>query len=207
MTIRLRNPRANLVGQRFGKLVVKGWAYRSKWNCQCDCGNITKVLTANLKRGNTGSCGCVRNILSSKRNTIHGLHDTHVYKTWISVRRRCLSPSYSSYKDYGARGITVNEEWAVDVLAFLRDMGHPPTPNHTLDRIDNNKGYEPGNCRWATPLEQGSNKRNNVWLTFQGKRYTLSQLTRFVAEECGIRPKQFARAFEKVLRELRTEGY
>lgn len=79
----------------------------------------------------------------------------------------------------------------------MRDVGQPPSEAHTLDRKDNANGYFPGNVRWATPLEQGSNKRNNVWVTYQGERYTISQLARKVAKECGISSKQFRRALEK----------
>lgn len=199
-SIRLRRPRKDLTGMRFGKLTVREWATNSRWRCDCDCGGTSIVLTANLKRANTTSCGCIRNHMASVRNTRHGMHGTLVYKTWIGVRRRCFDEkSGRSFQEYGARGITMDEEWAGDFAAFLRDVGHPPTSEHTLDRIDNAKGYLPGNVRWATRIEQANNKRNNRWVIYRGERLTVAQLARKVADECGIAPGAFRRAFEKVI--------
>lgn len=198
-SIRERRPRNDLTDQRFGKLVVRQWTGESKWLCDCDCGRSTRVFTANLKRGNTSSCGCVRNIASSKRATKHGLYQTRAYKSWVSIRRRCFEVTNAAYKDYGAKGIGMDDEWAADPVAFIQDVGQPPTDDHTLDRIDNAKGYFPGNVRWATPLEQGSNKTNNRWVTYQGNKYTIAQLGRKIAEECGISHKQFQRSLEKAM--------
>lgn len=194
---RFGTPRADITGKTFGKLTVLEWAGRSRWACVCECGKTAQVLTANLKRGNTSSCGCVRNIKSSARNTVHGLSSTLAYKTWLSVRRRCREVNYPSYTTYGARGIDMHQPWFESVATFVQEVGQPPSDNHTLDRIDNSKGYFPGNVRWATPLEQANNKTNNVWVTYQGERYTIAQLARKVAEECGISSKQFQRALEK----------
>lgn len=199
--IRFRHPRKNLVGQRFGRLTVISWAGDSRWLCKCDCGQQTKAITANLKRGNTSSCGCIRNARASRRATTHGFSKTRAYKTWLSVRRRCYDPNTTSYKDYGAKGIRVHEAWRNDCVKFIADVGQPPSDNHTLDRINPLGHYEPGNVRWATPLEQGCNKTNNRWVTYQGGRYTISQLARKVASECGIEARQFLRAFEKVIRD------
>ena len=91
------------------------------------------------------------------------------------------------------------EPWIDDPVAFISYIGQPPSSSHTLDRIDNSKGYLPGNIRWATPLEQGSNKSNNRIVVFQGEKYTIAQLARKIAVECGITPKQFTRAFEKAI--------
>lgn len=194
---RFRKPRENLVGKTYGRLTVLEWLGDSRWQCVCQCGNTTSVLTANLKRGNTSSCGCVRNIKSSLRNTTHGLSRTIAYKTWISVRRRCREVNHPSYAAYGGRGIDIHQPWYESVEQFVKDVGQPPTDAHTLDRIDNSRGYEPGNVRWATPLEQANNKTNNVWVVYQGERYTISQLARKVAEECGISSRRFLRALEK----------
>jgi hypothetical protein len=198
---RARSPRNDLVGKRFGKLTVIRWAGSSRWECECDCGGSARVFTANLNRENTSSCGCIKNAAASKRATTHGLYNTHAYKTWHSVKRRCFDKNCESYKKYGARGITMHEDWISDPAQFVRDVGQPPTPHHTLDRIDNAKGYFPGNVRWATALEQGCNKTNNRFVTYQGERLTISQLARKVAAECGLRPKQFLRAFEKAIYE------
>lgn len=159
---RFRNPRRDLSGQRFGKLIATKWAGDSRWHCVCDCGGSSLVLTANLTRGNSTSCGCVRNNAAAVRNTIHGLTGTIVYKTWLGVRRRCRDKNSASYATYGAQGIDICDEWHDSIEAFFRDVGHPPSDAHTLDRIDNFKGYEPGNVRWATTTEQARNRRNCV---------------------------------------------
>lgn len=195
--IRTKRPRADLTGQRFGKLVVVEWVGNSRWRCQCDCGGSSLVLTANLKRGNTASCGCVRNIKSSKRATTHGLSHTPAYRSWLSVRRRCFDKNNVAYQQYGARGIGMWEKWVSDPVKFITDVGQPPSPDHTLDRIDNNKGYYPDNVRWATPLEQANNKSNNRVVVYQGVQYTVAQLARKIAEECGIAYKQMRQALEK----------
>lgn len=204
--IRERRPRQDLTGQKFGKLTVKLWAGDSRWQCECECGGFAIVLTANLKRGNTASCGCVKRISSSKRATTHGLSNTRAYKTWLSVRRRCFDTHTASYQQYGARGISMDDEWAADPVAFIRDIGQPPSDNHTLDRIDNTKGYFPGNVRWATPLEQGSNKSNNVIVQYQGETYTLSQLCRKIAAEINLPAVQFAKALDFAARKMRRDG-
>lgn len=198
--IRARGPRKDLSGERFGKLTVRCWAGDSRWTCDCDCGGSADVFTANLKRANTTSCGCIRKAASSRRATTHGLGNTPAYKTWCSVKKRCRAPnSGRAYQQYGARGINMHDEWADNPEAFIRDVGQPPTANHTIDRIDNTKGYFPGNVRWATPLEQANNKSNNRFVTYQGERYTVSQLARKIAEECGITHAQMLGALEKVM--------
>lgn len=194
---RFSPPRQDLTGERFGKLVVRKWLGRSHWLCLCDCGRETKVLTANLKRDNTRSCGCIRNHMSSVRNSKHGLHNTPAYKTWSGIKRRCYEKQNISYKDYGAKGITMYEPWISDPAAFIAHVGQPPSDDHTMDRIDNAKGYFPGNLRWATPREQASNKTNNRLVMYQGETMTVAQLARKVAEEAGISYEQFSTALEK----------
>lgn len=195
--IRFHPPRKDLTGRRYGKLVVESWAGSSQWNCRCDCGGTSVVFSANLNRGNTASCGCVRNIKSSKRATVHGLSKTPAYKTWASIRRRCYEKQNAAYRHYGAKGIAMCAEWRHDCVRFVADVGQPPTPDHSLDRIDPRGNYEPGNVRWATPVEQGNNKTNNRWVVWRGERYTLAQLARKIAAECGIPHKTFLSALEK----------
>ena len=196
---RVRPPRQDLIGLRFARLVVQQWLGDSHWLCMCDCGNETEVLTANLKRGNTKSCGCLSRTVASIRNTKHGYHRTPAYKTWCSIKRRCYEVQNPSYKNYGAKGIGMYEAWINDPAAFIDHVGQPPSADHTLDRKDNTKGYVPGNLRWATPLEQGSNKSNNRIVQYQGGTYTIAQLARKIAQECGITQKQFQRALEKAM--------
>lgn len=194
--IRARNPRNNLIGQRFGKLTVVSWAGDSRWLCQCDCGGVSTPITANLKRGNTKTCGCSKRGSENKRAWKHGLYNTRAYKTWLSVRRRCFDQKNAAYKDYGAKGISMDDEWANDVVAFVRDVGQPPSDNHTLDRIDNSKGYFPENVRWATPIEQANNRSTNRYVVFRGERMTVSQLARKIAIEVGIAHETMVTALE-----------
>lgn len=203
---RIHPPRQDLIGRRFNKLTVREWAGEARWRCDCDCGGTSLVRTANLKRGNSGSCGCIKRTGASKRATKHGLHNTPAYKTWCSIKRRCFEKSNVAYKHYGAKGISMLDDWITDPAAFVAHVGQPPTNNHSLDRIDNAKGYFPGNLRWATPLEQGSNKTNNRIVHYQGGSYTISQLARKIALECGITQKQFLRALEKAMYDRAPRG-
>jgi hypothetical protein len=152
----------NLVGRRFGRLIVLEFAGtdkgRANWNCQCDCGRSVLALGSSLRRGFTTSCGCYQIEQTKKRNTRHGLKGSRIYSIWGGMLARCERTQHKSYAYYGGRGITVCAEWHVfDV--FLKDMGFPPSDFHTLDRIDNAKGYCKTNCRWATPTEQARNRR------------------------------------------------
>jgi hypothetical protein len=148
-------------GSRFGKLRVLSLSHRSRaglhWLCQCECGNIKAVYAASLKSGRTKSCGCLHKKWLTKKNTSHGMSGSPEYRVWCGMRYRCYSPTNFDYPNYGGRGIRVCDRW-LDFLNFLSDMGHRPSNTHSLDRIDGNGHYEPGNCRWATSKEQ----RNNI---------------------------------------------
>ena len=113
----------------------------------------------------------------------HRLSYTPEYRAWQTMRLRCLEPSNSAYPAYGGRGITVCDRWKDSPQAFLDDMGPKPSPRHELDRIDNDHGYEPGNCRWATRSQNDRNRRNNRLIQFNGERRTLVEW----AEELGMR--------------------
>src|SRR5580765_5211235 len=171
----------DLDGQIFGKLTVIGYAgYRNSrghWYCRCGCGNIAIVSCKDLcvSKQPVHSCGC-----DDGRGTASGTHymtGTYVFRIWTEMRSRCNNPRRKRYKDYGGRGITVCDRWQV-FENFFADMGHPPTSKHSLDRKDNNKGYSPDNCRWATQTEQANNTRKNVRITFQGKTLTMKELAR-----------------------------
>lgn len=164
----------DITGQRFGKLVAlapsdKRDASRQRlWLCRCDCGEEAIAAGAGLRYGKRVSCGCV--------NFRHGATVGHAkspeYQTWANMRTRCGSPLNRAFRDYGGRGITVAPEWN-DFVVFLRDVGPRPSPEHTLERIDNDGNYEPGNCRWATRGEQARNQRSNRWVLLRGRRMIL----------------------------------
>jgi len=171
--------REDLIGKRFGRLFVDGFARVDKggnrrWRCICDCGNVLTVTSNHLASGHTKSCGCFRVETTSKQgksrkgisvNFVHGhsagcrgtSRGSRTYSAWKAMRERCLNPRSTRYVWYGARGITVCDRWS-SFVNFLQDMGECP-PGVTLERIDNDGNYEPGNCKWATMSEQRKNQR------------------------------------------------
>ncbi len=159
-------PLKNLTGQSFGRLTVLKRAptvrRRTGWFCRCSCGIERRIATNELLYGDTRSCGCLRNEVTSQRsatiNKKHGLICTREYYSWMAMRVRCRYSGYPGFHRYGGRGIQVCERWATSFINFLADMG-PRPGGMSLDRWPNNDGnYEPGNCRWATPLQQANNR-------------------------------------------------
>lgn len=149
----------DLTGKRFHRLVVIGYVGKSRWRCRCDCGTIKVVRADCLKDHTTVSCGCYNREVVAKRETTHGMSKSRVYRIWDAMKSRCENPKNSKYRYYGGRGIKVCKRWSRSFEAFYQDMGEPPTPQYSIDRIDNDGDYEPGNCRWATMTEQNRNKR------------------------------------------------
>lgn len=173
----------DLTGQKFGRLtVIERSDVKKKdihWVCKCDCGNITIVNGMKLKTGRTKSCGCFRVELQ----TTHGLSKHPLYEVWHSMNQRCDCPSSGGYYNYGGRGIVVCEEWKNDFLSFFEwSIRNGWQPDLTIDRVDVNGNYEPGNCRWATRKEQANNRRTNHHLTYKGKTQTITDW----AMELGI---------------------
>ena len=152
----------DLIGQRFGRLTVllPVWFIKRRqkaWLCSCDCGSATVVLTGSLRRGCTKSCGCLQREQAGTQRLTHGQRHSRTYESWKHMKSRCSNPNYQYFASYGGRGIAVCERWE-KFENFLADMGERP-PGKSLDRIDNEKGYCPENCRWATHSEQMKNRR------------------------------------------------
>lgn len=173
------------VGDRFGRLILLEVAEYAKHKnkLRCDCGKEHFATSGHLRDGDVSSCGCV---YVESRATCHRTHGESKrgaeYNVWVGMRDRCANPNDDSFVRYGGRGIRVCERWQTFEL-FLEDMGPRPSKRHSIERIDNDGHYEPGNCRWATGVEQGRNKRNNVLVTHNGITRTVSEW----AEITGIK--------------------
>lgn len=177
------------IGQSNNNLTVIGLERspdggRAKLKCLCSCGNVTYVYPYQFTSGCVKSCGCLKGGLKgphswdSNRKT-HGLTKDKFYKKWNDMVRRCHDPKEPAFEKYGARGITVCEEWRYSPEKFIEwcHLTHPGDPSLTIDRIDGSKGYSPENCRWATMKEQSHNLRTNRNVTINGE-------TKCVAEWC-----------------------
>ena len=127
------------------------------WQCRCDCGKYCDRSQRNLRNGRTTSCGCKRMAILTGGKPYHGKASSRTYRIWSGMQSRCFNPRVKEYKYYGGRGITVCERWR-DFRLFLQDMGEIP-PGLSIDRINNDGNYEPGNCKWSTAKEQANNRR------------------------------------------------
>lgn len=177
----------NRTGHRFGRLLVVAYAgHRNRvahWSCRCDCGGEVVVAGNSLLRGATQSCGCLSSEVTAAKNranATHRLSHTTTHRVWAGIRARCRNPKSKDFARYGGRGIKVCERWN-SFDNFLADMGICP-PGHSIDRIDPNGDYCPGNCRWATHKVQQRNRREHRMLTYDGRTQCLSAW----AEEMGI---------------------
>lgn len=158
-----------LIGKTFSRLTVisetdplikKRGTRDNRVLCRCSCGNEVKVITYNLKNGNTKSCGCLKKELISKRSKTHGMSHTSIFNVFSLMKSRCYNENNSAYKNYGGRGITICDEWLNDPSAFFSwasENGY--SQSLQIDRIDNDKGYSPENCRFVTLLENIANRR------------------------------------------------
>lgn len=175
----------NLIDKRFGNLVVikliesDKWG-NARWLCRCDCGNYKNILSASLRNGITKSCGCLKKNNGFKHGHARKGKLSKIYRIWQGMNQRCNDQKNKDYKHYGDRGIKVCYRWSNKKNGFenfYKDVGNPPK-GKSLDRINNNKGYFPGNWRWATPLQQHQNTRKNRMENFNGKNQCRSILSK-----------------------------
>lgn len=183
----------NETGSRYGRLLVTERVGTSRngralWLARCDCGATVTVKGQHLRDGSTTSCGCSNPQMVRVRA---GIRDegartprNPTWRCWISMIQRCHNPKHLAFSAYGAKGITVCERWR-DYKNFLEDLGERPSTLHSIDRINNSLGYVPGNCRWATQVEQNRNRTNNRRLTFGGETLTVAEW----GERTGITSK------------------
>lgn len=186
----------NLVGQRFGRLLVQSKAAAtpgrdSRWTCRCDCGQSSVVRGTYLRTGKTRSCGCLVRVRARENAKRHGQSRTPTHLSWMGAIQRCTDPNHARYADYGGRGIKVCERWQV-FENFLADMGERPAGT-SIDRINNDGDYEPDNCRWATKTQQARNCRTNHTLTIDGQ-------TRSVAEWVELRGLNYRTVMSRLAR-------
>jgi len=196
--VNTKQPVTDTIGQRFGRLVVKGitWDFRAWAECQCDCGKIHQVRVHRLRSGETKSCGCLKAEVLKTCNIKHGAargnRATSTYKSWLGMKERALNTDHHAYQRYGGRGITICDRWVNSFEAFLEDMGECPV-GMSIDRINNDGNYEPTNCRWATAQQQSENRKSNIWIEHQGQRMLIAHW----AKRIGMTHSSLRERFKK----------
>lgn len=184
----MRGRKIDLTGQVFGRLTViqsegvnKHGCYL--WLCECECGNTKIVNGAELRRGHVKSCGCLSNELARERLYQHGASRTPIYREWAKMKGRCNGNTAYSKRRYTDRGIKVCSEWVDNFSAFydhVSELENYGKTGYSLDRIDNDRDYEPGNVRWADPTTQANNRNNNIIITYRGETHTQAEWARIM---------------------------
>lgn len=214
--------KTNSIGDVFGRLTIVAPAkprYRKTyWVCRCECGNVVEVQQAHLRSGHTRSCGCYHDEAARRAVTKHGRHDTPEYSTWANMLARCYNERTHEYERYGGRGISVCNRWKHSFVSFYADMGARPSPMHSIDRIDNDGNYDPGNCRWATFYQQCESRhiRNDNKSGYAGVSYVKANgrwMARLQRRGINIIARTFttkeeaAAAYSKALAEYRAQSF
>lgn len=183
--------RIDITHQRYGRLVAvervaTAGRHRSVWRFKCDCGEVVDRVIDPIRSGLVNSCGCIRKEKTSARAFVHGHRrygkSSKTLMAYEKAKSRCNNPNDARYRTYGERGIKMCDRWMQGFSNFLADMGECPE-GLTLERIDNNSGYTPGNCRWATREDQAKNKTNNVIVYHEGERLILADFARLMNVE------------------------
>lgn len=177
-------------GDSYGRLTVIGQVgYRrdnALWSCNCICGNVVQVTGGALATGETRSCGCLQRERASEAKSTHGKSDSKEYRSWLAMRTRCSNEKRDNFKYYGGRGITVCDRWLSSFENFFEDMGPAPSKDHTVERNDGDKNYEPGNCRWATPKEQARNTSSSRFVEWDGVKMTVAELAETLGKDYDL---------------------
>ncbi len=181
-------------GEVFGRLTVLQALPDQRAECACSCGVRSVVRAGDLRSGNTRSCGCLSRDTTTNRSTKHGYYGSPTYLSWYAMKQRCLNPNWREYPRYGGRGIRVCDRWLA-FEGFLADMGERP-PGTSIDRIDPNGHYEPGNCRWATKAVQANNCRANRRITVGDETRTAAMWARHTGVPASAIIKRLRRGWE-----------
>ena len=208
----------DLTGKRFGRLIViskgKERLYgKPTWLCKCDCGKMKCAITQSLKNGDVKSCGCLQ-AETRRRNAMHldevrkrhGMYDSRLYRIYTNMVSRCYRKSVHGFENYGGRGIKVCEEW-IGKDGFRNFMkwsfANGYSDELTIDRLDNNKNYEPTNCKWSTRKEQANNTRVTIQLEYNGEKHSLTEWS----EITGIKKGTIYKRIRKGLNIGNALGY
>lgn len=182
----------DLTGLKVGRLTVvrfisveKGHAF---WLCSCECGKHKVIMGASLihKKHPTQSCGCINAEVTRERSVTHGMTGNQTYMSWQGMKLRCLNLNHPCSKEHGRRGVTICPQWIESFETFLKDVGERPSKHHTIERIDNNGNYEPGNVKWATKKEQGRNRRTNVLVEINGVKKCIAEWAEILGIDRGV---------------------
>ncbi|HGO1685087.1 TPA: hypothetical protein ACK0FJ_002175 [Staphylococcus aureus] len=164
-------------GDKYNRLTALKEVDKRKWLFQCTCGNKKIISKYDVQKGHTQSCGCLHKENVSKAKKNHGDTDSRLYYIWENMRKRCYKPNSDRYKNYGARGITICDEWKNDYSNFYKwSYNNGYNDNLTIERIDINGNYEPKNCTWITIEEQAKNRSSSKWVYLDGIKYSPHEL-------------------------------